>query len=153
MHRVVAFLTHHGGRLPVVGPAFGRVHAVIFRRSGGRLGGRWFGAPVLTLVTVGRRTGAVRETALLYVKADDGGLALLAANAGNDRPPAWWLNLCAAETVEIVVRGQRQTMRWREAGGEEHDQLLDRLIAAYPPAAHYARYTERVLPVAVLRPA
>jgi deazaflavin-dependent oxidoreductase (nitroreductase family) len=150
--RLVATLTHHGGRLPIVGSAFGRLHAALVRRTGGRVGGSWFGAPVLTLVTVGRKTGAVRETALLYVQVGEG-LALLAANAGNDRPPAWWLNLRAAETVEVVVRGERRTMRWREAEGEEHDALLKRFVAVYPPAGHYASYTERVLPVAVLAPA
>jgi F420H(2)-dependent quinone reductase len=152
--RLVAAFTHHSGRLPVVGPAFGRAHAALVRRTGGRVGGRWFGAPILTLVTVGRKSGAVRETALLYVKVgDDGGLAVLAANAGNDRPPAWWLNLRAAETVEVVVRGQRRAMRWREAVGDEHDRLLEEFVAMYPPAGHYRRYTERVLPVAVLAPA
>lgn len=153
MHRLVAFFTHYGGRLPLVGPAFGRLHAVVVRRSGGRVGGSWLGAPVLTLVTVGRKTGAVRETALLYVTVGDDGLALLAANAGNDRPPAWWLNLRAAETVEVVVRGARRTMRWREATGDERDRLLDEFVAIYPPAGHYRGYTDRVLPVAVLRPA
>jgi deazaflavin-dependent oxidoreductase (nitroreductase family) len=153
MHRIVALLTHHGGRLPLVGPAFGRVHSVLVRRTAGRLGGRWLGAPVLTLVTVGRRTGATRETALLYVKVGDNGLALLAANAGNDRPPAWWLNLRAATTVDVVIRGERRVMRWREATGDEHDRLLAEFIAIYPPAEHYARFTDRVLPVAVLTPA
>jgi hypothetical protein len=52
----------------VVGPAFGRAHA-------------W----------VVRRTGAVRQTALLYVRVGADALALLGANAGNDAPPAWWL--------------------------------------------------------------
>lgn len=154
MHRIVAFLTHHGGRLPVVGPAFGRLHSALVKRTGGRLGGSWFGAPVLTLVTVGRKTGAVRETALLYVKVGDDNLALLAANAGNDRPPAWWLNLTAASTVDVVLgRGERKTMRWREATGDEHDRLLDEFVAIYPPAGHYRDFTERVLPVAVLAPA
>lgn len=153
MNRFVAFLTHHAMRVPVVGPWFGRAHATVVRRSGGRVGGRWLGAPVLTLVTVGRRSGARRETALLYVTVGEDGLALLAANAGNDRPPAWWLNLRAAETVDVVVRGVRRTMRWREADGEERDQLLERLVAVYPPAAHYRQYTDRVLPVVVLRPA
>jgi deazaflavin-dependent oxidoreductase (nitroreductase family) len=153
LQRLVATFTHYGGRLPVVGPAFGRAHAALVRRTGGRVGGRWFGAPILTLVTIGRKSGAVRETALLYVKVGADGLALLAANAGNDRPPAWWLNLRAAKTVEVVVHGERQRMRWREAVGEEHARLLAEFITMYPPAGHYARYTERVLPVAVLTPA
>lgn len=151
--RLVALFTHHTARLPVVGSAFGRLHAVVVRRSRGRLGGRWLGAPVLTLITVGRRTGAVRGTALLYVTIGSDDLALLAANAGNDRPPAWWLNLRASETVDVVIRGTRRTMRWREATGDEHAHLLREFTTVYPPAGHYASYTDRVLPIAVLTPA
>lgn len=153
LQRLVASFTHHAGRLPVVGSAFGRLHGAVVRRTGGRVGGRWFGAPVLTLVTVGRRSGAVRETALLYVEVGGDGLALLAANAGNDRPPAWWLNLRATDTAEVVVRGERRRMAWREAVGEERDRLLEQFVAMYPPAGYYRGYTERVLPVAVLTPA
>lgn len=157
-HRAVAVLTHHGARLPVVGPSFGRAHAWLVRRSGGRLGGSWLGAPVLVLETVGRRTGARRETALLYVRVEDGGeggggdggLALLGANAGNASPPGWWFNLCAAETVGVVLDGTRHEMRWRLAEGAERERLLSRFMEVYPPAREYARFTERPLPVAVL---
>jgi deazaflavin-dependent oxidoreductase (nitroreductase family) len=156
MHRLVATLTHHGARLRHVGPLFGRAHAWLVRRTGGRLGGAWLGAPVLTLVTVGRRTGKVRETALLYVTVGEGdgggGLAVLGANAGNDKPPAWWHNLVSAPTADVVVRGKRMTMRWREATGAEHATLLAAFVKAYPPAGHYASYTDRVLPIAVLTP-
>jgi F420H(2)-dependent quinone reductase len=153
MHRLVATLTHHGGRIPFVGPFFGRAHAWLVRVTGGRVGGGWFGAPVLTLVTIGRRSGKVRETALLYVRVGPDGLALLGANAGNVKLPAWWHNLVSAPTAEVVVRGRRTTMRWREATGDEHATLLAAFISAYPPAAHYASYTERTLPIAVLTPA
>jgi len=154
MQRAVASFTHYGTQIPILGPAIGRIQAAVLRRSGGRIGGRWLGASVLTLITIGRRTGAVRETALIYVPAgDDGAIALLGANAGNDHPPGWWWNLTAAETVEVVIGGQRRRMRWREAVGDERDRLFATFVAAYPPAAHYAEYTDRVLPMAVLTPA
>ena len=158
MHRILASFTHRVASLRPAAAAWGRLHAWVLRRSGGRVGGRWFGAPVLVLVTVGRRTGRVRETPLLYVEVEDAGagagaLALLAANAGNDRPPAWWLNLRAAETVEVLVRGRCRRMRWREAEGEEREALMAAFVRGYPAAGHYAELTDRVLPVVVLVPA
>jgi deazaflavin-dependent oxidoreductase (nitroreductase family) len=104
---------------------------------------------VLVLVTIGRKSGKVRHTPLLYV-SDDDRIVLLAANAGNDRIPAWWLNLRAAETVEILIRGRRRRMRWREADGEEYDRLFAAFIAIYPPSEHYRGFTERPLPIVVL---
>jgi deazaflavin-dependent oxidoreductase (nitroreductase family) len=151
--RAVAAFTHHAARLPVVGPLFGRVHAWVFRRTRGRVGRSWLGAPVLVLETVGRRSGARRETALLYIEVAPSGLAVVGANAGNDAPPAWWLNLCAAETVVVVVGGERRTMRWRLAEDTERARLLAEFMEVYPPARAYQGYTARPLPVAVLTPA
>lgn len=153
LNRAVAAFTHHAARLPVVGPAFGRAHAWVVRRTRGRVGGSWLGAPVLVLETVGRRTGLVRETALLYVRVGADGLAVVGANAGNDAPPAWWLNLLAAETVVVVLGGERHLMRWRVVEDTERSRLLAEFMEVYPPARSYQAYTERPLPVAVLTPA
>ena len=130
---------------PAVGPGARRDAAAHPRL----VGAKWLGAPVLVLVTVGRKSGKVRQTPLLYV-TDGDRIVLLAANAGNDRIPAWWLNLRAAETVEILIGGRRRRMRWREADGEEYDRLFAAMVDVYPPAEHYAGFTERRLPVVVL---
>jgi len=46
-----------------------RVHVVLYRASGGRVGGRfWKTAPVLLLTTTGRKTRKRRTTPLLYVE-------------------------------------------------------------------------------------
>jgi deazaflavin-dependent oxidoreductase (nitroreductase family) len=149
VQRWIALITNRATRLGAVGRAFTRLHAAAFTRSGGRIGRGWLGAPVLVLATVGRRSGSVRETPLLYVRDGDA-LALLAANSGNDRVPAWWLNLQAAETAEVVVRGRRRRMRWREATGEDYERLFAAFVAVYPPAAHYRGFTDRHMPIAVL---
>lgn len=155
MERFIANMTHASLKLGPVGRWFGRLHAWVVHRSGGRVGGAWFGAPVLVLVTVGRRSGTVRETPLLYVTpaSEPDAIAICGAAAGSDRTPAWWLNLVAAPTADVIIRGHRRTMRWREATGDEHAALIAALIAVYPTAAHYTTFTDRHLPIAVLTPA
>jgi deazaflavin-dependent oxidoreductase (nitroreductase family) len=152
MQRWIALVSHYAARTGPVGRAWGRIHAGTLRHTRGLVGAKWLGAPVLVLVTIGRKSGKVRQTPLLYV-SDGERIVLLAANAGNDRTPAWWLNLRAAETVEILIRGRRRRMRWHEAEGEEHDRLFAAFVDIYPPSEHYVGFTERRLPVVVLEDA
>ena len=71
-----------------------RLHAWVYRRSGGRLLGRMGGQPVLLLRTTGRRSGRTRSTPVQYL-ADGDTFVVVAANSGAARPPAWYFNLCA----------------------------------------------------------
>jgi deazaflavin-dependent oxidoreductase (nitroreductase family) len=149
VQRLTALFTHHSARFRPLAAAFGRLHSGTIKLTRGRFGAGWLGAPVLVLVTTGRRSGKVRETPLIYVR-DGEDLALLAANAGNDRVPAWWLNLQAAPTADVLLRGRRRHVRWREAVGEEHERLFAAFVGVYPPAEHYLTFTDRHLPIAVL---
>ena len=60
-----AWLTHTGSGMRGPAVLWGRLHAAIYRRTGGRVLPRWFGAPVMVLETVGRRTGEPRSTPIL----------------------------------------------------------------------------------------
>jgi deazaflavin-dependent oxidoreductase (nitroreductase family) len=152
MQRWIAIGSNRIARSGTAARLSGRLHAGVLRRTRGLIGAKWFGAPVLVLITLGRKSGKVRHTPLLYVKDDDA-VSLLAANAGNDRVPAWWLNLRAAETVEILIRGHRRKLRWRQLDdGEEYDRRFAAFVAMYPPTEHYAGFTERRLPIVVLEP-
>jgi F420H(2)-dependent quinone reductase len=153
MQRWIALFSHYAARTGPIGRAFGGLHAATLRRTRGLVGAKWLGAPVLVLVTIGRKSGKVRQTPLLYV-SDGDRIVLLAANAGNDRTPAWWLNLRAAETVEILIRGRRRRLRWHQLdSGEEYDRLFAAFVDIYPPAEHYVGLTERRLPIVVLEDA
>ena len=44
-----------------------RSHIALYRRTGGKLGGRFRGSPVLLLTTTGRRSGQLRTLPLLYI--------------------------------------------------------------------------------------
>ena len=149
--RIARFSNRAAGRRWISVPT-GKVHAAIYKASGGRLLRGWFGAPVVVIETVGRRTGEPRATPVLALRTD-GGFVVMAANAGLDRTPAWWLNLRAAGNGTVVRKGVRQPIRPRQLTGSEYDETLERFLEMYPPAAHYPNYTERSLPLVLLEPA
>jgi len=126
-------------------------HAALFLRTQGRVLTSWFGSPILVLETIGRRTGTPRMTPLVYLPHRDG-FAVVPANAGTDRPPAWWLNLEAAGAAFVVLRGARQRITPAIATGIEHERLWRR-FRAVTPVEHYQHATRRTLPVVILTPA
>ena len=129
---------------------FTRANVVAFRLSGGRVGGRMMGAPVLLLHHVGAKSGKKRVSPLIYV--DGGGdVAIVASKGGVDRHPAWFHNLRAnPETVVEVPREGRRRVRARVAEGEERARLWEKAVAVYRPYAQYQTYTERAIPIVVL---
>jgi deazaflavin-dependent oxidoreductase (nitroreductase family) len=126
-----------------------RVHARLYRATRGRAGRRWFGAPVMVLETVGRRSGRPRATPVLCLRDGDD-LVVLGSNAGMARPPAWWLNLRAAGEGVAVVGRERRRVRPRVAEGAERERLWRAFAAMHPQVDNYARYTDRRFPVVVL---
>jgi deazaflavin-dependent oxidoreductase (nitroreductase family) len=130
----------------------GRLHARLYTMTGGRVLPRWFaGAPVMVLETIGRRTGHKRSTPVLYLRDGDA-LVVLAANAGADRNPAWWLNLREAGVGEVLVGRDRMRVRPRVSEGAERDRLWRAFVEMYPQAEHYTRFTDRELPLIALEP-
>ena len=106
-----------------------RAHALLYRLSGGRILGRIGGQDVLLLQTVGRRTGRSRSTPVQYLPHDHA-FVVVAANRGAARPPAWYLNLCAAPRARVRVGSDDVEVLARELGGTERDALWRQLTAA-----------------------
>ena len=105
----------------------------------------------MLLETVGRRSGQKRSNPVLYLERGET-LVVLAANAGADRTPAWWLNLRAAGEGTAVIAGRRRRVRPRLLEGEERERLWVEINEMYPQADHYTRFTERRLPLVALEP-
>ncbi|MCA2213885.1 nitroreductase/quinone reductase family protein [Jidongwangia harbinensis] len=131
-----------------------RLNTFLFRRTGGRVGGSYFGgAPVLLLHHVGRKSGQARINPLIYLD-DAPRLVVVASKGGVDAHPAWFHNLMAMTTTEVELPGgERRRVRPRRAEGAERTSLWERAVAIYQPYAAYATYTEREIPVVVLEPA
>jgi deazaflavin-dependent oxidoreductase (nitroreductase family) len=121
----------------------------LFRLTGGRLGARFpSGAPICLVTTRGRKSGARRSVALLYLRDGDR-VVIVASKGGMSHHPAWYLNLRADPRCEVEIGNERLAMRARTAGPEERRALWPRLVAMYPDYAQYQDRTAREIPVVV----
>jgi deazaflavin-dependent oxidoreductase (nitroreductase family) len=130
---------------------FWRVHPWLYTASGGRIGGKAFGMPILLLTTIGRKSGAPRTKALTYFPQGEAS-AVIASFAGEPRHPDWWLNLQANPRAEIRRGAELTRVRAREAEGEERERIWRDVVARDPGYAVYQQRTSRRIPVVVLEP-
>ena len=128
-----------------------KLHSSVYRATGGRVGGRMLGSPVLLLVTTGWKTGRSRTTPLFYLE-DGGRYTIVASNGGALKTPLWWLNLRANPRATAEVGGRRIPVRASEVGGEEKRRLWRELVAMYPSYEAYRKRTDREIPVVLLEP-
>jgi deazaflavin-dependent oxidoreductase (nitroreductase family) len=124
---------------------------VLYRRSGGRIGGRMGKAPVMLLHHVGRKSGKERVAPVLFL-ADGPRLVIVASKGGAAKHPAWFGNLIANPVTTVEIGSRRHRVRAREAGAEERAAYWPRLVEIYPSYAIYQDRTDRLLPVIVLEP-
>ena len=127
-------------------------HRWLYLASGGLVGSKFMSKRFLLLIQKGRRSGLERVTPLLYV--DHGGRwIVVASNAGDDRAPAWWLNLKSRRVASIQVGRRRVAVAARRATAEECARLWPKLNGAYRYFEAYQRRTSREIPVVILEPA
>jgi F420H(2)-dependent quinone reductase len=131
--------------------AVGKLNVPLYRATRGRLFGRIGRAPVLLITTTGRRSGEPRTAPILYL-ADGPRLVVIGSNAGNERPPAWALNLLANPDAEVQIRGERRRVRARVAEGEERAELWRKVNEMYEGFDDYDAKTAREIAVFVLEP-
>jgi len=108
---------------------------------------RGTGLPVVIFTTRGRKSGKLRNMALMKVE-HDGKYALVASKGGAPEHPVWYHNLTADPDALMVQDGaERWDAHARELSGEERQEWWDRAVAAYPSYAEYQTRTDRLIPV------
>ena len=110
------------------------------------------GLPVLLLRTIGRKTGAERTAALVYLKDGDN-LVVVASNGGSDKHPAWLFNIQKNAEVGVQIARQRMRMRARIADGKERARLWP--LVNQNNSSRYDGYqakTKRQIPLVILSP-
>lgn len=128
-----------------------RLDLVLMRATSGRrsLASK---APTLVLHHRGRKSGAERTTPLIFL-ADGDDVVIVASKAGADAHPAWYHNLMAMPTTDVVLPGgERRTVTPRLASDTERADLWPRLVATYPTYDEYRTYTDRTFPILILEP-
>jgi deazaflavin-dependent oxidoreductase (nitroreductase family) len=131
-----------------------RVHDRVYKATDGRVGHRVLGVPTLLLRTTGRRSGAERTSSLVY--AHDGeDYLVVGSKGGDDKPPAWLLNLEAEPEVEIQIGRDRRQGRSRVVEPSDPDYARLWKIVNENNGDRYTAYqrlTSRPIPVVVLTP-
>lgn len=130
------------------------VHRALIAVSFGRLGRSYAAMPVVELFTTGRRTGRVRATMLTSPLRLGDALVVVASRGGDDRHPAWYLNLLAHPAVRVSVAGRPAVpMRARAMTDAERAHHWPEVTSRYPGYGAYQSRTDRVIPLVVLEPA
>ena len=130
------------------------IHRGVLAVSGGRLGWRAGGMPVVRLTTTGRKSGQRRTVMLTSPLQQGDGIVIVASRGGDDHHPAWFLNLRDQSDVEVAVGGQpKQRMRARVANPQERAAMWPQVTAKYKGYANYQTKTDREIPLVLLEPA
>ena len=108
--------------------------------------------PLITLTTVGAKSGQPRSVPLLAIPDGDD-IILIASTWGQTKHPAWYYNLRAHPEATITREGQSRVYTAEELAGEERERcwgLAVRLYRGYE--AYKARTGGRAIPVMRLAP-
>ena len=120
-----------------------RLDPIIFRATNGRFTS--MGPPVtpmLTMTTVGRRSGKPHAVHLACVE-HDGDYLLVASAMGQQKHPAWRYNLEANPEVDVQMPGERFVARARMLSDAEKRAVWPRVRRAIPQIGVYERRTDR----------
>jgi F420H(2)-dependent quinone reductase len=135
-----------------------RAAAWVYRKSGGRIGGNWrvgaaFKKPIPTLLLEhrGRKSGKLFASPLVYITEGDN-VIVVASMGGRDENPQWYHNLIANPDVHIEIGRDRRAVRAELAGPDEKQRLWPKLVEAYADFDTYKAWTDRDIPVFVLKP-
>lgn len=132
---------------------FFRIHPWIYRKSGGRILGRFGSSPILLLETRGRKSGLTRTNGLMYLDRGNS-WAVAASWAGEPKHPLWYRNLVAQPEAMIQVQDRRIPVRARELEGDERALAWKEIVEQDPGFSVYEERTRgiREIPVVVLEP-
>lgn len=131
-----------------------RIHRVLLKGSGGRIGRKLGPMPVVELTTVGRKSGNPHTVLLTSPVQEDDTVVLVASRGGDDHHPAWFLNLRAQPDVEAAVgEAPKRAMRATVADPAERARLWPDVVATYKGYGNYQSKTDREIPLVLLAPA
>jgi deazaflavin-dependent oxidoreductase (nitroreductase family) len=96
-----------------------------------------------------QHSGAQRDTGLFYFR-DGEHFIIIAAAAGAEKDPIWWLNLKSNPQAKIQIGDQIIPVVARKAEGEERQRLWSIIAEKYKNFVAYQKRTTSELPVVIL---
>jgi deazaflavin-dependent oxidoreductase (nitroreductase family) len=114
------------------------------------------GMKILTLTTVGAKSGNEHEVPLTYfADPTKEGARLLVASAGGARKhPAWYINMAKnPDKIWMTLDGRKTRVTAESLSGPERDAAWARVVAEQSLYAGYEQKTDREIPVVRITPA
>ncbi|MFZ1174975.1 MAG: nitroreductase family deazaflavin-dependent oxidoreductase [Mycobacterium sp.] len=144
--------------LPVIFRYMSRAQVWVYRKTNGRIGGKWrigagFRKPVPTLLLEhrGRKSGKLFTVPLLYL-VDGHDVVVVASQGGLPNHPQWYRNLVACPDTVAQIGSEQRPVRAVTANAQQRSRLWPRLVELYADFDTYQSWTEREIPVVILRP-
>ena len=128
------------------------VERAISRLTRGRVQLSALLVPSLVLHTTGAKTGAPRDSALMYTPDGRGRAIVAGTSFAQERHPAWTYNLLAHPDAAITVRGRRMPVRATLIAAEEREAAWARIETQWPGYRAYERESGRVVRLFRLQP-
>ena len=128
-----------------------RIDPVLFRATNGRL--TMFGPtafPMVTITTIGRKTGKERSVHLAVVD-DCGEQLIVASSMGREHHPGWRYNLEANPLVDVQSEGETYKARAEVLSDGEKERVWGKIRESIPQMRVYETRTDRNIRVFRLR--
>lgn len=121
-----------------------------FRANGGKVGGRFEGAPMILVHHTGAKSGTERVSPLVYQPLGDD-VAIFASKGGAPTNPDWFHNLVANPETVVEIGTETIPVVARVAEGEERERIWSKQKKVMPGFADYEQSAgDREIPVVVL---
>ena len=122
-------------------------HIRKYVETNGEEGHIWRGVPTLLLTVTGKKSGALRRTALIYGRIGDD-YVIVASKGGHPTNPLGDENLRANSEVTLQVgaeifQAKAQTMN----EGADRETAWNTMVGIWPDFANYQLKTERKIPL------
>jgi deazaflavin-dependent oxidoreductase (nitroreductase family) len=129
------------------------LHRTTLKLTGGKVGWKLRGMPVVQLTTTGRKSGVARTVMLTSPLQEGRSVVVVASRGGDDVPPAWLLNIEADGRVQVSFGG-RPAAPWtaRVATAEERARMWPVVTREQPHYGGYQEKTGREIPLVILEP-
>jgi deazaflavin-dependent oxidoreductase (nitroreductase family) len=133
----------HGAQIPRIAMSMMNVMSRLFSGLIRMRGGR-----ILTLTTIGSKTGRSRDVDLGWFPDDNKNWLIVASFGGAAKHPAWYYNLARnPDKVWIHVDGRKIKVRPESLKGDERAKAFNAIAAVATNYAEYQTKTDREIPV------
>src|SRR5258708_33179412 len=123
-------------RPPSIFKRFLSVYIALYRRTGGKFGGKMGAMAVLLLTTTGRKSKQQRTSPLGYIR-DGENYVVAATNSGQAQNPGWYFNLKDDPHAVIEVGKEKINVTAEQADPEQKKRLWAQLVRVRPRYGSY----------------